>query len=94
VSASSSTLSPITKPPSQIKPVANATSPDKSPSGIDLSVFLKNPAVKKLTEEYPQITEDFNKASKSGDLVGLLANPIIAKFVQVAFTFKKKCVQI
>jgi hypothetical protein len=59
-----------------------AANPTKSPSGVDLSSFLKNPAVQKLVTEHPEIVEEFNKASKSGDLVALLGNPVIARFVQ------------
>jgi len=70
--------------------LSTTVAPSKSPSGIDLSAFLKNPAVQKLVQEYPQITEDFNKASKSGDLIGLLGNPIIAKFVQVTFNLNSE----
>ena len=54
-----------------------------SSSDIDLSVLLKYPEAKKLTEEYRKITGDFKKATKSGNLVGLLSNPLVAKFAQV-----------
>ena len=43
---------------------------------------MKNPAVQKLVKEHPEIVEQFNMASKTGDLVALLGNPVIAKFVQ------------
>ena len=84
----SSTVKPAS--PEQVPPrtpaVASASAtagpPTKSPSGVDLSSFLKNPAVQKLVKEHPEIVDDFNKASQSGDLVGLLGNPVIAKFVQ------------
>jgi hypothetical protein len=72
----------VTKVASPTVPKAPSDTPTKSPSGIDLSAFLKNPAVQKLVAEFPEITDLFNKASQSGDLVSLLGNPVIAKFVQ------------
>jgi hypothetical protein len=69
-------------PPPPPAPESKAAPPSKSPSGIDLSRFLKNPAVVELVTKNPEIVEEFNKASESGDLVGLLGNPVIAKFVQ------------
>jgi len=36
-----------------------------------------------LISEHPEVLADFIKASQTKDFVGLLSNPVIAKFVQV-----------
>lgn len=63
--------------------LAGGGSASPSPSSPDGPSFLANPAVMQLISEHPEVLADFIKASQTKDFVGLLSNPVIAKFVQV-----------
>jgi hypothetical protein len=76
IKPASSKQVPAPKPGAPAAAAKEVDAPTKSPSGVDLSAFLKNPAVQKLVKEHPEIVDQFNQ-------VTILYNVLLPKFTNV-----------